>query len=75
LQLGCEKKEIKGEAEPGGLHKKIPLLTTNKKVNSLFSTKAMGINDDEKTTPEEKIVALKALLKKKGVKLIIKNKK
>jgi hypothetical protein len=75
LQLGCSKEEIKGEAEPGWIHKEIPVLTTKKKANTLFSNKAMEINDDDNTTPEEKIAALKTLLKKKGIKLIIKNKK
>jgi hypothetical protein len=79
LQFGCEKKDILNEGEPCHINvnvsDKIPLLVNSKMNNTRFSNRAMKINDDTKTTPEEKIAALKVLLEKKGMKLIIKNKK
>jgi hypothetical protein len=50
LQLGCDRQEILNEGQPRhiNVNREMPLLITTKKDNTLFSDKAMRINDDEK---------------------------
>lgn len=69
LQLNPKltKNDIKGFYEPEEIGVDVDLLTYNlddnrdEIRNSSISEKAININDDEKTTPEEKIVLLKEL--------------
>lgn len=74
LQFGCSKTEIKGVSFPYGLGKRIPLLTDHSGSHTEFSRKAVSINDNLETTPEEKISLLRKLLKGKGIRLVVKNK-
>lgn len=63
---------------PGGvwidIRKDIPLLSIHNGVNSELSNKAMTINDEESTTPDEKIELLTALFAEQGVEMTVINK-
>jgi len=77
IQLGCEKKEIKGRLTPRDINKPIRLLSYKKDnwiENTNFSGNAIKINDNENTTPLGKIVLLRKLLAKHKLGLRVINK-
>lgn len=73
-------KQMKDCGEPDQINEDIPVLTKERDeeqdtiVNSELSTKAMTINDDEDTTPEEKIQELQYLFKEEGYEIQVVNK-
>lgn len=78
LQLGkCSIEDILNKTMPDDLKKKIRLLNKsigdNNYVNTIFSNKAVAINDDMDTTPSQKITLLRKLLKTKGLLLRVIN--
>lgn len=75
LQLGCKEEQILSQFEPDSTGIYIPFLTTKRdKRNTDLSNKAIEINDDPETTPEEKISLLRKFLNGKGIRLVVKNK-
>src|SRR5689334_17402949 len=85
LQLGAIAKEIKGFGEPCEVKSSIPLLNNlenlneddnepSQFVNTIFSKRAIAINDDMDTTPEEKILLLTVLCKEHEFELRVINK-
>jgi len=78
LQLGATEEEILDVGQPFNIGKDIPILTKKglygMTVNSDLSSDCMEINDDEKTTPEEKILKLTERLKQEGIELEVINK-
>lgn len=75
-QQGIKKKLLLNVTSPAYI--RVPYLIKNflldNGVNSMFSINAMEINDDNKTTPEEKIKLLKVLCKEEGFILRVINK-
>ncbi len=64
------KEDMLGISDPGGLNIKVLSLNKPRRndqyTTTVLSDQAVIINDEEFTTPEEKIVALKELFKKQG---------
>jgi hypothetical protein len=80
LDKNLTKKEIKEHGAPSriSLTKKIPLLTKKDEggnIDTAFSNRAIHINDGYETTPDQKISALRRLMKKWKYKLKVINKK
>lgn len=84
IQQGASKEEMIGKGEPNEINTLIPLFAEKIKYNSeawedeIKTTElaydAIGINDDEKTTPEQKIDLLTQLLANQGIALEVINK-
>lgn len=78
LQLGATEDEITDVGQPFMIGRSLPLLTSKGLngfiINSELSSDCIGINDDEKTTPEEKIEKLTQRFKQEGIQLEVINK-
>ena len=78
LNIKVKKEDLKFLAIPSDLSKEIPFLTsfyhfTHR--DSDLSRQAININDDTKTTPEEKIKLLRELFKEYGLIIRVINRK
>lgn len=71
-QVGLKDDDILMRSSPDELEHKVNTLN-RKGDNSQFSLDAMEINDDEGTTPSQKVKKLQSLCKKYNRKLVIKN--
>lgn len=83
LQIGADENEIMDKGEPHEAGIKHPLFTVvdddprleYKEVHATaFTSRAIGINDDEDSTPEYKIEKLKDLCTEEGIELEVINK-
>lgn len=78
IQLGATEEDINDVGRPYLIGKDIPILTTTGMFDMIVDTDLSGacieINDDEKTTPDEKIEKLTAILKQEGIQLEVINK-
>lgn len=71
LQLGLPEDEMYEVEEPCECKTGIDLFVDD---SGVFVMRAISINDDEETTPEEKIKEIEVLLKEKGIELEVINK-
>lgn len=71
LQLGLFEDDIYGRGEPCECKTDIPLFVED---DGVFVMRAIGINDDPDTDPDDKISSLSNLLKAKGIELEVINK-
>lgn len=71
LQLGLYEDDILGRGEPCECNTDIPLFVED---DGVFVMRAININDDSDTTPEEKIEDIRDLLNGKGIELEVINK-
>lgn len=77
LQLGVSEEEISDVGRPYSIGKEVPLLTRMEYgmlVDTELSNDCVEINDDERTTPEEKIEKLVERFKQEGIQLEVINK-
>lgn len=76
LQLGADQDEITDKGEPHEAGIEHPLFTyiDDGAHATVFTSEAIGINDDESSTPEYKIERLKELCKVEGIELEVINK-
>ena len=76
-QLGIPDNELRGKQLPDGLNIEVKPLnykSTGIIFNSNFSEQAITINDETKSTPDEKIMLLNNLLASEGIELEVINK-
>ena len=75
LNPEIKRKDLLDVGTPDGLEVKIPLLINTKGVDSRLTTRAININDNEKTSVKTKIQKLKALFATKGYTIKVINNK